>query len=630
MCKPVFWRFHSQEWGGPPWPLFPGRGAAMRIWEPIPHAVMYKAVTLLVLLLCVSLAALASFATEPATQKIMPLSEVKAGMKGVAYTVFEGVKPEPMDVEVLGILRNVNGPKGDIILVRLGGKKAEYTGVVAGMSGSPVYIDGKLVGALAFRIGEFSKEPIGGVTPIEEMLEINALDQSQPADAKSVAPDATSEATRTSGPGIARFANLLTPIETPLVFSGFTEDAVQRFAPQFAAAGVVPVMGAGSVSDEKQPEPIVPGSAVSMVLVRGDMNIAATCTVTYVDPERLLACGHPVLQFGSVDIPMTKARVLATLASPLNAFKIVNTTEQIGSFVQDRHTGILGRIGDQPQMIPVTLRIHGTNKPKEFHYEVLNNSRLTPVAIMSTVFSALQGVNEAGEDVTYRMSGKIDVNGYPEVRMQNMFAPTDAGLPAAFAPALALGDRFGRIYQNPYDKPKVNGVELDFDMVRERKSAQLESVRTDVTEARPGDDITVEAVLRPYRGERIVRQIPVKIPTSTPKGTLRILVSDGMTLDRMRGIAGNFGRKLDLASTIALLNKDHSNDRLYVSLMEANPQAMVGDKVMPTLPLSVMNVMDGMRGTQDMIVTGESSVNESSTPLDYVVSGAQVITVSVK
>jgi len=592
---------------------------------------MHKAVTRLAVLLFVSLAALASFATEPAAiQKIMPLSEVKAGMKGVAYTVFEGVKPEPMDVEVLGVMRNVNGPKGDIILVRLGGKKAEYTGVVAGMSGSPVYIDGKLVGALAFRIGDFSKEPIGGVTPIEEMLEINALDQSQPADAKSVVPEAKSDATRTSGPGVARFANLLTPIETPLVFSGFTEDAVQRFAPQFAAAGVVPVMGAGSVSDEKQPEPIEPGSAVSMVLVRGDMNIAATCTVTYVDPERLLACGHPVLQFGSVDIPMTKARVLATVPSPLNAFKIVNATEQIGSFVQDRHTGILGRFGDQPQMIPVTLRIHGTNKPKEFHYEVLNNSRLTPVAMMSTVFSALQGVNESGEDVTYRMSGKIDVNGYPEVRLQNMFAPTDAGLPAALAPAMALGDRFGRIYQNPYGKPKVKGVELDFDMVRERKSAQLESVRTDVTEARPGDDIVIEAVLRPYRGERIVRQIPVKIPTSTPKGTLRILVSDGMTLDRMRGMAGNFGRKLDLATTIALLNKDHSNDRLYVSLMEANPQAMVEDKVMPTLPLSVMNVMDGMRGTQDMIVTGESSVNESSTPLDYVVSGAQVITVSVK
>ncbi|MGI9102036.1 MAG: SpoIVB peptidase S55 domain-containing protein [Terriglobales bacterium] len=596
---------------------------------------MKKAVLALsALLVLASIAALAAEPVQKTDVPILPLSQVQAGMRGTAYTVFEGVKPEPMDVEVLGVLRNMNGPKGDLILVRLHGKKVEYTGVVAGMSGSPVYVDGKLMGALSFRIGEFSKEPIAGVTPIEQMLEINALDGTIPADAQSVSPALRNEVTRTSGPGstggIQGMANLLTPIETPLVFSGFTQDAVNRFAPQFAAAGIVPVMGAGSVSNEKQPEPLEPGSSVSAILVRGDLNIAATCTVTYLDPKRLLACGHPLLQFGMVDLPMTKARVLATLPSPLNAFKIVNTTENVGSFVQDRHTGILGRFDRQPQMIPVTLSIHGTNTPKQFHYEVLNNSKLTPVAIMATVFSALQGVNEAGEDLTYRLAGRIDVKGYSDVHLQNMYAPSDGGLPTAFGAALSLGERFGRIYQNPYDTPKINGVELDFDLVRERRTAQLESARTDVTEARPGDEIVIESVLRPYRGERIVRQIPVKIPPSTPRGILRILISDGTTLDRMRNMGGNFGRRLDLASTIALLNKEHSNDRLYVSLLEANPQAMVEDKVMPTLPLSVMNVMEGMRGTQDMIVVGESSVNESSTPIDYVVSGAQVITVSVK
>jgi hypothetical protein len=173
-------------------------------------------------------------------------------------------------------------------------------------------------------------------------------------------------------------------------------------------------------------------------------------------------------------------------------------------------------------------------------------------------------------------------------------------------------------------------VQLDFDLVRERRSARLESARTDLTEARPGDEIVIETVLRPYRGEPIVRQIPVKIPTSTPKGPLRILVSDGDTLDRMRRMGPPMGGKLDLASTIALLNKEHANHRLYVSLLEANPQAMVEDKVMPALPGSIMNVMDGMRSTQDMVVVGESAVNESSTPLDYVVTGAQLITVTVK
>ena len=576
--------------------------------------------------------------TAQTAQPTIPVDQIHAGMQGVAYTVFQGVKPEPMDFEVLGVLRNVNGPRGNIILIRLHGPKVEYTGVVAGMSGSPVYIDGKLAGALAFRIGEFSKEPIAGVTPIADMLEINALDKSPAEEASAVKPVVTT-AGKTAAPGdatsfsdpVQNFANYLKPIETPLVFSGFSEEAVRQFAPQFASAGIVPVMGAGSVSEEKQPEPLEAGSAVSAVLVRGDMDIAATCTVTYIDPQRLLACGHPLLQFGSVDLPMNKAQVLATLPSPLNAFKIVNTTERAGVFVQDRHTGILGVLGKQPEMIPVTLTIHGGGNTKEFHYEVLNNPRLSPVAIMATVFNALHGVNEYGEEITYRLNASINVKGFPEVGLRNMFTPGENGQPAAMAAALSLGERFGRIYDNPYNAPAVNSVKLDFDLVRERRWARLESARTDVTEARPGDQIIVETVLAPYRGERVVRQIAVKIPTSASKGNLRILVSDGETLDRVNRTNPAFGRKLDLASTIALLNKEHANNRLYVSLLEADPEARVADKVMPTLPISVMNVMDGMRGNQEMIVSAESNVDETATPsLDYVVSGAQLLTVTIK
>src|SRR3984957_1103250 len=418
-------------------------------------------------------------------QPTITIDQIHAGMRGVAYTVFEGVKPESMDVEVLGVLRNVNGPKGDIILVRLHGTKVEYTGVVAGMSGSPVYLDGKLAGALAFRIGEFSKEPIAGVTPIASMLEINALDRAPMEEAAATKPAVNNAAGKTASPGDGSnslnatrdFANYLQPIETPLVFNGFTEDTMRRFAPQFASAGIVPVMGAGSVSDTKQPEPLEPGSAVSAVLVRGDMSIEATCTVTYIDPQRLLACGHPLLQFGSVDLPMNKAQVLATLASPLNAFKIVNTTEPAGTFVQDRHTGIMGVFNKQPEMIPVTLTINGGagSKVKDFHYEVLNNPRLSPVAIMATVFNALHGVNEYGEEITYRLNGSIDVKGFPEVALKNMFSPADGGQPAAMQAALSLGDRFGRIYDNPYNAPAVQGVKLEFDLVRERRCARLES-----------------------------------------------------------------------------------------------------------------------------------------------------------
>ncbi|HEX9255808.1 MAG TPA: SpoIVB peptidase S55 [Candidatus Angelobacter sp.] len=571
---------------------------------------------------------------NPAPTKIMKVDDVRPGMKGVGYTVFEGTKPETMGVEVLGVLRNLNGPKSDVVLVRLLGNKAEFTGVVAGMSGSPVYIDGKLLGAIAYRIGQFSKEPIAGVTPIEQMLEINEFDQSVPQGGGTSVARAT-VASKTSTPGvqdsnpIQSYAQYLQPIDAPFVFNGFNEAAIRQFAPQLSAMGITPVMGVGSASKEKQPEPLVPGSAVSAILVRGDMDVAATCTVTYMDKDHLLACGHPLMQYGMVDMPMTKANVVATLASPLNAFKIINTTEPVGVFVQDRHTGILGRFDREPKMIPVTLSIHGSSGPREYHYEVLNNAKLTPVMMMTTVYNALMGMNQYGEETTYRMNGRIHVNGFTDVRLTNMFSPVDAN-PTAYAVAMSLGEHFGRIYDNPFEAPTVSGVTLEFDLERERRAAVLETARTDVTEARPGDEITIEAVLRPYRGDRIVRRIPVRVPTSAPKGSLRILVSDAETLDRSRRSTPAMGRRMDLHSTIEILNKEHLNDHLYVSLLEANPQATVEDKVMPAVPLSVMNVMEGMRATQEMVVFNESAVNEASTPVGYVVSGAQIISVSIK
>jgi hypothetical protein len=571
---------------------------------------------------------------DPAPTKIMKVDDVRPGMKGVGYTVFQGTKPEAMGVEVLGVLRNLNGPKSDVVLVKLVGEKPEFTGVVAGMSGSPVYIDGKLLGAIAYRIGQFSKEPIAGVTPIEQMLEINEFDQSIPQGGAATSAR-LSGASRTSTPGkddsnpIQSYAQYLTPIDAPFVFNGFNEAAIKQFAPALSAVGITPVMGVGSASKDKQPEPLVPGSAVSAIMVRGDMDVAATCTVTYMDKDHLLACGHPLMQFGMVDMPMTKANVVATLSSPLNAFKIINTTEAVGAFVQDRHTGILGRFDRVPKMIPVTLSIHGPSGPREYHYEVLNNPKLTPVMMMTTVYNALMGMNQYGEETTYRMNGRIHVNGFSDVRLTNMFSPVDAN-PTAYAVAMSLGDHFGRIYDNPFEAPTVSGVNLEFDLEPERRAAVLESARTDVTEARPGDEITIEAVLRPYRGDRIIRRIPVRVPTSAPKGSLRILVSDAETLDRARRSTPAMGRRMDLNSTIEIINKEHLNDHLYVSLLEANPQATVEDKVMPAVPLSVMNVMEGMRATQEMVVFNESAVNEASTPVGYVVSGAQVISVSIK
>ncbi len=582
----------------------------------------------LALAMCTGVAAAARAAESPT----MAVEELRPGMRGVAYTVFEGVRPEKMEVEVLGVLKNVIGPRKHVVLVRLHGEKAEFTGVVAGMSGSPVYIEDKLVGALAYKIGIFSKEPIAGLTPIADMLEISEQDTTPPPPAH-VARAQTIAPAEVAGSGldtqeVEAYRQHLQPIEAPLVFAGFREETVQRFAPQFAEAGVVPVMGAGSVAEEKQPEPLEPGSGVSMVLIRGDSNIAAGCTVTLVTADRVLACGHPLLHLGRVDLPITKSRVLATVASDMASFKVMQATETVGSLVQDRQTGVLGYLGKTAEMVPVNLSLKNGVETKSYRFEVLNHARITPAAVMATVFNALRGVNEYGEDVSFRMNGALRVEGHPAVSMQDIFAPSD-GQPTAFGIAITLGQRFTRIYNHPWAGVRIHGLDLEFDVLPERRWARLESARTDVVEARPGDTIVIEAVLRPYRGERILRQIPVRIPVSAPRGPLRILVSDGDTLDRMRSPSPQ-GRPPDLASTIASLNKERVNHRLYVSVLQAQPQAQVEDKVMPTLPLSVINVMDGLRGTRDMVVMSESSVDESSTTVDYAVTGAQVLSVTVK
>src|ERR1700723_2451649 len=352
--------------------------------------------------------------SAPTVTKFFPLSEVKRGMKGVAYTVFEGVNPEPMQVEILGILRDALGPGQDMILARLHGDKPEYTGVVAGMSGSPVYIDGRLVGALSYRIGQFTKEPIAGITPIESMLQVRDGE-----DGSAVGMERAEIKNASFGIPQGAGEQPIRAMETPLVFGGFSQETVERFGDRFRAMGLTPVAGLGGADPTaEQPETLGPGKAVSAVLVRGDLSMSGTCTVTYVDPTRLLACGHPITQYGPVDMPMTKAEVVATLASPMNAFKIVNTTQTVGAFTEDRASAILGRFGVQARMIPVVVDVvppvgaenmagaaNAAIAPKTLHFEVLDNRQLTPWRMLVWLFQGLQTNNTAAEESSYRLTG---------------------------------------------------------------------------------------------------------------------------------------------------------------------------------------------------------------------------------
>jgi len=565
--------------------------------------------------------------------RVFPLAQLKRGMKGVAYTVFEGVNPEPMQVEILGVLKDSLGPGRDMILARLYGAKPEFTGVVAGMSGSPVYIDGKLVGALSYRIGQFSKEPIAGITPIEQMLEVR--DESvQPAAARertSGGPAEVSVPAANGGLGVEMQA-----METPLVFSGFSPETVERFGDRFRAMGMTPVAGLGGAdSAAVQPEPLVPGSAVSAVLVRGDLSVAGTCTVTYVDAKRLLACGHPITQYGPVDMPMTKAAVVATLPSPLNAFKIVNTTETVGAFTEDRASAIMGQFGTKARMIPVAVEVVSpatagmAAKDKTYHFEVLDNRQLTPSAMLVSVYQSLQGTNSAAAEMSYRLSGDMSVRGLADVKMSGIVAQNELN-PAAINAALFVNERFSRVYGNPLDQPVITGLKLKVEGIPERRTATMESARLSTLEAKPGDTIEAEATLRPYQSDSKLVHLKVRIPDDMAPGPVRVLVSDGATVDRLLGPTGSARRAEGLADAIDQMNRLHPNDRIYVTLLSREAQAVLEGQTLPGVPLSMANVLAPLKDSQRMNLNGESVVEAASTDAGYAVSGSQVLHLTIR
>lgn len=571
--------------------------------------------------------------TPPPTTSFFPLDQLKRGMHGTAYTVFEGTKPEAMDVEILGLLHGAIGPGQDMILVRLHGAKPEYSGVVAGMSGSPVYIDGKLLGALAYRIGQFSKEPIAGITPIGEMLEVrDSADNS-----RLVATAEHPASTNTTAVALGAGSDAIRPIDTPLVFSGFSPEAVAFWNDHAKDLGLMAVSGIGGGSANGlgkmtavKPGAVLPGSAVSAEIVRGDMEIAATCTVTYVDPKQLLACGHPITQYGPVSMPMTEAEVLATLPSPLNAFKIINTTATIGAFTADRETAIRGEFGSEAKMIPVTLHLegHGATE-KTLHLEVIDQEQVTPMAVMVSLYQGLMENNGYAEESTYRVRGTVQLAGYPDVKFENLAAPSDLA-PANLLAALTLGQHFNQLYANASRKARIEGVDIHVDVIPGRHTIAIEAAQAELSDVHAGDTVTIEATVRPWRGDRKTIRIPVKLPPTLPDGPVRLLVSDGSTLDRLMQPAQIGGPALDLAATIAQLNSEHADDRLYVTLLAPETQAAIEGQTLTAVPLSMANVLEPLRDNHSLTLNGESAVPLGSVEMEAALSGQQMVTLRVK
>ncbi|HSB15958.1 MAG TPA: hypothetical protein VLE22_15995 [Bryobacteraceae bacterium] len=586
--------------------------------------------------------------------EILKSAALKPGMKGVAWTVFQGSEPEPVPVEIIGLWKNAWGPRQDVILAKLGGK-VQRTNVAGGMSGSPVYIDGKLIGAIALRLSVFSPDAICGITPIELMLEISDFDSTVPSGARTpdkavvrdplaVPGEVLAQAVAAgASPGLLQQSPLMVPIETPLSFSGFHENVLREFGPLFQQLGLTAVQGgaSGSLGGPK-PAPgwqnaLQPGDPVAGVLVSGDMTISGLGTVTYNDGKRVLAFGHPFFNLGPVEMPLSKGEVLMVLSSSFQPNKIANATEVVGSLKQDRHSGILGVLGETADMIPVSVKVRsfaGDNsvlKEKAFRYNVFVQQRWTPNLMMITLFNSISGVNDFSDENTYRLSGKVELDGGQSLSLETMQAPSEVPIPAPILLAGWVGDKFNRLFLNAVKAPRLKRVDVNVDLLPQRRIAAIESAWAGLSEVDAGGEVPVKVFLRPYRGERIERAFNLKIPAGLPKGEHGILLSDAETLNRLKGAVGRANRFIDLAQTVSLINQERTNNQLYVSLVQASPTVYYDDKTLPSLPASVLNVMQaGNAANRPFITSRETVLEQTAIPFDYVIDGSYALKIKVK
>jgi hypothetical protein len=571
--------------------------------------------------------------------EILPLKSVKPGMQATAWTVFQGTQPEAMPVEIVGVWKNYLGPRQDVILCKLGGK-GKVTGVAAGMSGSPVYFDGKLMGAISLRMGVFSPEAICGITPIESMLEIQEFDKSRPSDART--PDKAAQlADAPNVPGV----NLafVQQIDTPMMFSGFSPVVLKQFEPMFSQIGITAVQGGASAGNltakpaagwEKS---LNPGEAVSGVLVSGDMSATGMGTVTYNDGKRVLAFGHPFYNLGPIDMPMAKSEILMVLGSTYQPTKFGSATEVVGALKQDRYTGIMGELGSEAPTVPVHVRVRSLGAggavigQKDLNFNVFVHQKWTPLLMNMTLANSLQEMNEFADEITYRISGDVQLLGSERLHVSTVQTGTDAMAPVPLTLGAWWGDKFQRLFENNITTPNLKQVECTVDLLPDRRVMSVDTAWTPSAEVTAGTEVPVKVFLRPYRGERIEQNITVKIPADLPKGEHRILLSDAVTLNRLQSAAVSSNRYLDLPEMVSLLNQERGNNRLYVSVVQRRPTYYSEDKTLPALPLSVLNVLQSQKSA-GRALTGiaESAEEELSIPFDQMVTGSFSLPITVR
>lgn len=584
------------------------------------------------------------------TLSILPLSEVKEGMRGQARTVFSGSEPTEFNVEILGVVPGAIGPKQDMIVGKISGGGADRTAVFAGMSGSPVYINGKLVGAIAYSF-PFSKEAICGITPIEQMIQI--FEKNPNSAQRPSAPRAISFAELASTDWQASFprnsvigssvlagadsprlnaivGQSFQPIATPLSFSGFSQDTLNKFAPQLMNVGLLPVSAVGGAAkmtpmkkfDERT---LTGGTSVSMQLTRGDYSMAAYGTVTLRDGEKIYAFGHPFLSLGSSDLPMSESHVITVIPNLNNSFKMAVSDSLVGSMTQDRNTGVFGNLGQAPNMIPVKLNVQTSrNNQETYNFEVAKDDFLTPLLLNITIFNSLTATERSLGETMVSVNGEIKVKGQEPIKIERRFAGMQASQFASGSVAAPVATLFRAGFANT----EVTEVNLNLSSIDDSKTAVLERISLNRGEVKPGETFEASAFVRTNTGQVFVQKIPVTVPMDTPAGTLLVSIGDGNSLQRVSQ-ANQFIPK-NLGELIKTINEVKKNDRLYLQAFRITNGAIIGAKELPNLPPSVLATLNNDRtagGFTPTVIT--ALIEKEIPPAEFLITGQQVLTIEV-
>jgi SpoIVB peptidase S55 len=588
----------------------------------------------------------APIASTAKTPGIIPLAEVKAGMKGYGLTVFQGTKPERFDIRVIGVLHNFL-PKQDVILIQSDDPRLLHSGIVAGMSGSPIYIENRLAGALAYG-WHFAKDPIAGVTPIESMLS----EMKRPLRGRLFTPMAEA-ANEPRGPDgrqrslerlLARRADdqrgLLSQLplpprltdgaeprlaraSVPLSLAGFGASTFSELSSALEQFHMVPLQAGGaSRGDGRGPSSFEAGGSIAVELIRGDVSAAGTGTVTHVDGHKLVAFGHPMFNVGEVYLPVATAEIHTFMSALSTSFKLSSPLKEVGSLTQDRQSCIVGDTSQRADMIPVDVTVGGAGrKEQSFHAEVVRHRFLTPMLAAGVIANSAQSAASDVSDATITVRSQLVVRGYKPLELvDHVFSP-DGVSPRTLASSQGLR-AIGEILFNPFSPANLDKISVRVDVDYKADVAEIIGVSLNSDELEPGSRPNLYVTLRPYAGQEYVKAIPIEVPQQLAGQNVKVVVSAGNLAKPDVAPAENLNGLIDN------LRKSFPAKAIVVSLETPDEGVTLRGNVIPDLPGSVIDTLRPGASTR----RGDTYKRAARMIVDMsgVVVGKQELTIHVK